>query len=321
MRHRRRDARAPRPSARFTTTACCSSTYRFNRRYRYEKISTSRRPDRARRRILRGRLPHLRAHGEVEPRTCSATPARSPVRRDKRAGLVIMTLRTRADPFDTSSADPSSQVLSRLATPVLAPSWLVTIHPPRLDGVVGGLRVAATEAKKRRPFMITLRRILVPTDFSETSAAALSYGIELARHFAARLFCLHVAEHPGVAEQDPIGIFETTQNAAHDRLRQLLTGEELKELQPDCAMRIGANPLDEIVRICSRARRRSDRHGHARARRDGRHRQRGGESRAKGAPCPVLTVHHPERDSSCRRTRSGRVRRDSVASHGASARD
>ena len=146
--------------------------------------------------------------------------------------------------------------------------------------------------------MITLRRILVPTDFSETSAAALSYGTELARHFAARLFCLHVAEHPGVAQtDDPIGIFETTQNAAHDRLRQLLTEEALKELQPDCAMRIGANPADEIVRYAPE---------HAV---DliviGTH-GRGGMMRAvlgsvaekvvRRASCPVLTVHHPERE-------------------------
>ena len=47
----------------------------------------------------------------------------------------------------------------------------------------------------------------------------------------------------------PIGVFETTQNAAHDRLRHLLTEEDANELQPDCATRIGPTPADEIVRF------------------------------------------------------------------------
>jgi len=37
-------------------------------------------------------------------------------------------------------------------------------------------------------------RILIPTDFSRTSDAALDYGIELARRFAAEIYLLHVIE-------------------------------------------------------------------------------------------------------------------------------
>ena len=47
--------------------------------------------------------------------------------------------------------------------------------------------------------MIELRRILVPTDFSETSAAALRFGVELARRFTARLYLLHVPDRSGDA--------------------------------------------------------------------------------------------------------------------------
>lgn len=46
--------------------------------------------------------------------------------------------------------------------------------------------------------MIDLKNILLPTDFSETSLAATSYGIELARRFSATLHLLHVIEDPGV---------------------------------------------------------------------------------------------------------------------------
>lgn len=72
--------------------------------------------------------------------------------------------------------------------------------------------------------MIDLKRILVPIDFSETSDAALRYGVALARAFSARLHLLHVPEHPGGAAEAeyPIGLIDTMQNAAHDRLGNLL---------------------------------------------------------------------------------------------------
>jgi len=43
--------------------------------------------------------------------------------------------------------------------------------------------------------MIALKKILVATDFSELSDAALAYGRELARSFGAQLVVLHVAEN------------------------------------------------------------------------------------------------------------------------------
>ena len=54
--------------------------------------------------------------------------------------------------------------------------------------------------------MIGLNRILVPTDFSDSSQAALRYGIALARKFDSRLHLLHVPEHPGeAADRDAHG--------------------------------------------------------------------------------------------------------------------
>ena len=41
--------------------------------------------------------------------------------------------------------------------------------------------------------MISIKRILVPTDFSEYSMQAITYASELARRFAAELHLLHVA--------------------------------------------------------------------------------------------------------------------------------
>src|SRR5262245_55602772 len=97
--------------------------------------------------------------------------------------------------------------------------------------------------------MIRVTRILVPTDFSETSAAALKYGIELARAFNAHLHVLHVPEHPGQAAETeyPIGLFETMQNEAHDRLGSLFSDADARELRPQYAMRLGKAD-QEIVR-------------------------------------------------------------------------
>jgi nucleotide-binding universal stress UspA family protein len=146
--------------------------------------------------------------------------------------------------------------------------------------------------------MINLKRILVPTDFSETSAAALRYAIALARRFAARVHILNVSDYPGIADEAeyPIGVFEMMQNAAHDHLRRLLTEQDVEELQPDCATRIGL-PAEEIIRYA---------HEHAI---DlivmGTHGREGvmrvvlgsvAETVVRRAPCPVLTVHHPERE-------------------------
>ena len=146
--------------------------------------------------------------------------------------------------------------------------------------------------------MINLQRILVPTDFSLTSAAALLFAIELADRLAARLDLLNVIDYPGTAAEGdyPIAILETMQNAAHDRLRRLLTKQDVEDLQPDYATRIGL-PAEEIVQFA---------HEHAI---DlivmGTHGREGvmrvvlgsvAETVVRRAPCPVLTVHHPKRE-------------------------
>ena len=44
--------------------------------------------------------------------------------------------------------------------------------------------------------MISLKNLLVPTDFSEHSLVAAEYGVELAGRFGAKLHLLHVIEEP-----------------------------------------------------------------------------------------------------------------------------
>lgn len=146
--------------------------------------------------------------------------------------------------------------------------------------------------------MMGLKRILVPTDFSETSEAALRYGVALARAFKSQIYLLHVPEHPGEgAEAEyPIGLFETMQNAAHDRLGHLLGEGDMRELKPECAMRLG-KPSEEIVRHAAEheidliVMGTHGREGFARALIGSV-----AETVVRRAQCPVLTVHHPEHE-------------------------
>ena len=144
--------------------------------------------------------------------------------------------------------------------------------------------------------MITVKRILVPTDFSETSDAALNYGIDLALTFGARLFLVHVPGETGVNfEADfPMVQFE---NATRERLETLVSPRDMITLRPEYALRLGT-PADEIVRYAGS--REIDlivmgTHGRSGV----AHMVMGSvaEKVVRTAPCPVVTVRHPERAS------------------------
>jgi universal stress protein A len=152
---------------------------------------------------------------------------------------------------------------------------------------------------------IVLRRILVPTDFSDESRAALAYGAALAETFSASLHVLHVLQAIVTPEAVPVQ-YESRQleaaveATAWEELRELLAGDEYARLQATLAIEWGT-PASEIIRY---AREHEidlivmGTHG------------RGGlkrlilgsvaESAVRGAPCPVLTIHHAQRDVSTR---------------------
>ena len=88
--------------------------------------------------------------------------------------------------------------------------------------------------------------ILVPTDFSPTSDSALQYATQMALTLGARLYLMHVPGKTGehFEANYPLGRFET---ATRERLSSFLTTEELEQLRPEYALRVGA-PAEEIVR-------------------------------------------------------------------------
>ena len=146
--------------------------------------------------------------------------------------------------------------------------------------------------------MITLKRILVPHDFSETSEAAVKYAVALAKAFGAKLHLLHVSDkaRTDMATEFPLGLEESVEEAIRERLVKIMTPREQKEFKPEFELR-GGTPYVEIVRY---ARERDidlivmGTHGRGFV----AHVVMGSvaEKVVRNAPCPVLTVHTPERE-------------------------
>ena len=146
--------------------------------------------------------------------------------------------------------------------------------------------------------MLTMKRILIPYDFSETSAAAVRYGLAAARTFGARVILLHVGNqaHEELGTEFPLGLEGAVEDAVRERLLRILTPAEQNELKPELAVRPGM-PAAEIVQYAK------DQnidlivmgtHGRGFV----GHFVMGSvaEKVVRTAPCPVLTVRNPRHE-------------------------
>jgi len=149
--------------------------------------------------------------------------------------------------------------------------------------------------------VITIRRILHPTDFSDSSRHALTYAISFAQEYGAELYLLHVVEEVARAmyfdmlQTPPLAeIMADIAAQANTALRELLPEECEGKLQVDYIVRTGA-PFLEIVRCAEEIK--------ADMIVCGTHGRTGlkhvlfgsvAERVVRKAPCPVLSVRHPE---------------------------
>jgi nucleotide-binding universal stress UspA family protein len=151
--------------------------------------------------------------------------------------------------------------------------------------------------------MIDLQRILVPTDFSKSSDNALKYAVAFAEKFDAEVCLLHVVQDlalfipEAVLVAPPVGPpVEQFIAAAREALGRAIGGLNRPGLQikPEVAEGV---PYEEIIRL---ARERDvdlivmGTHGHTGL----AHVLLGSicEKVVRRAPCPVLTVRHPEHE-------------------------
>ena len=151
--------------------------------------------------------------------------------------------------------------------------------------------------------MIALENILVATDFSEAADAALAYGRALARNFGATLHVLHVADdiYVRLGGDAYVAVLPELQRdveeAARKRLAELLVDDDPDPL-PTKPVVVTASA--SALAIVDYARNSAidlvvvGTHGRGAV----AHLLMGSvaERVVRTAPCPVLTVRHPERD-------------------------
>ena len=143
--------------------------------------------------------------------------------------------------------------------------------------------------------MIALKRILVATDFGPAAEAALIYGRALARNFGATLTVMHVAENFFLRATiaDPHAL----KAAVARRLEERLTAEDRSALHARAVLETSDQPADAITTYAKQAEidlivmGTHGRHGIS-------HLLVGSvaERVVRTAPCPVLTVKHPEHE-------------------------
>ena len=151
--------------------------------------------------------------------------------------------------------------------------------------------------------MILIKNVLVATDFSEPSDAALNYGRELARTFTATLHVLHVADNvtfqygvEGYSTMLP-ELQQDVEEAARKQLEGLITEEDRMALHAKRVIVTAVSKAAAIVGYASTHRMDlivMGTHGRGAV----SHFLMGSvaERVVRIATCPVLTVHHPEHE-------------------------
>ena len=150
--------------------------------------------------------------------------------------------------------------------------------------------------------MVKLKKILYPSDFSEHSLFALPYAVELAGRFEAELHCLHVVDEAyqywmGAGENVvPMMVPEVELlGPAEEQMKKFVAEHLADQPEPVVGKVMSGRPFLEIIRYAR------DKeidliviatHGRGAL----ATMLLGGvvEKVVRKAPCPVLTVRHPE---------------------------
>jgi len=151
--------------------------------------------------------------------------------------------------------------------------------------------------------MINIRTVLCPVDYSIYSEKALNYAIEISLKFQAKLYLLHVldirfldANNPELPTLHTANITNETIDALKSRLLKSVT-EEIKGKISVEAIVIQGIPFTEIIK--------ASKEYNVDLIIIGTHGRTGlahiimgsvAEKIVRKAPCPVLSIRHPEHD-------------------------
>lgn len=149
--------------------------------------------------------------------------------------------------------------------------------------------------------MIAMKTILHPTDFSDSSKYALTYALSFAEEYSAKLCVVHVIEEVSSAlyfdmlQAPPLAqLMADIEKQAQKAMEDLLTPEVRQKYKVETIIRKGV-PFLEIVRCAEEI--------HADVIVCGTHGRTGlkhaifgsvAEKVVRKAPCPVLSVRHPD---------------------------
>jgi nucleotide-binding universal stress UspA family protein len=201
-----------------------------------------------------------------------------------------------------------SYVIDREKVSAILQKRFPAAHPRELaaalNAIVGLGTSTGAKVDHEEAVMMTLKNILVATDFSEASTTAQIYGRELARRFHATLHVLHVVEDVAGRFVSASGLpydLSTLQAeleaTAQNRLRETLPDDDPTEVPTQRAQMTAGSPSRAIVEYAA---------DHAidlivvgtHGRGAVAHFFLGSvaERVVRTASCPVLTVHHPQRE-------------------------
>jgi len=150
--------------------------------------------------------------------------------------------------------------------------------------------------------MITIKKILCPTDFSDFSLYAVTYAVSFAQQYKAKLLLLHVVDvflndpayvAPYVADRS---IFEDFEKKARARLEELRKKNVPAGIDTELIVRAG-RAFVEIIRAAKE--KEIDMIVIATHGRTGLSHAMFGSTAEKvvrKAPCPVLSIKHPEHE-------------------------
>ena len=152
--------------------------------------------------------------------------------------------------------------------------------------------------------MITIQKVLVATDFSPVAETALIYGRALARTFDAQLHLVHVVDDfsrfnyaEGAGLLPPSAFREEIARTGREKLESTLREDDRRELRAVAVLREGHSTAKEIadyaretaidiIVVGATGRGALDRMLMGSV----------ADKVIRQAPCPVLTVRHPEHE-------------------------